>query len=211
MRFVLLIAPAILLAGCASTATQGHTATPSPTATARFTHPPKMTINVNHRYTAALSTSDGTFTITLLPKVAPIAVNNFVFLARHHFYDGDIFHRIVKGFVLQTGDPTGTGFGGPGYTFQSERVTMKYAPGVVAMANTGAPNSNGSQFFVVTGPQGSSLNRTPLYTIFGKLTQGMAVVHKLEDTPVTVNPGTGEQSQPLTNVYLNRVVIHESD
>jgi cyclophilin family peptidyl-prolyl cis-trans isomerase len=166
-----------------------------------------MTINVNHSYTAILSTSDGTITVKLLPKVAPITVNNFVFLARHHFYDGIIFHRIVKGFIIQTGDPTGTGFGGPGYHFKDEPVTMRYVPGTVAMANNGK-NTNGSQFFIVSG-LAAETELQPSYTIFGMVTSGMTVVNALQNTPVQPNPGTGELSTPSHDVYLKKVTIVE--
>lgn len=165
-----------------------------------------MTINVHHRYVADITTSDGAFTIQLLPTVAPLAVNNFVFLARHGYYNNNVFHRIIANFMIQTGDPTGTGFGGPGYEFKDEKVTMKYTPGVVAMANHG-PNTNGSQFFIVTGPQAASL--PPAYTIFGKVVQGMKVIEKIANTPVTQNPA-GELSQPLKPVTMKSVVIHES-
>lgn len=165
-----------------------------------------MTINVHRHYLADITTTDGAFTVELLPKVAPIAVNNFVFLARHHYYDHNIFHRIIAGFMIQTGDPTGTGFGGPGYEFKDERVTMPYAPGVVAMANHG-PNTNGSQFFIVTGPQAASLQ--PAYTIFGKVIHGMKVVQKIANTPVTQSP-SGELSQPLKTVMMKTVVIRET-
>jgi peptidyl-prolyl cis-trans isomerase B (cyclophilin B) len=166
-----------------------------------------MTIDRNARYTAVLATSDGTFTIRLLPKVAPIAVNSFVFLARHHFFDQITFHRIIKGFVIQTGDPTGTGTGGPGYTFNDEPVTMPYTRGTVAMANSGK-NTNGSQFFVVVTPPGKTAPLQPAYTIFGQVASGMGVVQKIADTPVGQSV-TGELSQPLNPVYLKTVTIQE--
>ncbi len=166
-----------------------------------------MMIDPGHHYVASLTTSDGVITLQLLPRVAPIAVNSFVFLARHRYFDGFIFHRIVKGFVIQTGDPTGTGFGGPGYHFKDEKVTMKYTPGTVAMANSG-PNTNGSQFFIVSGPSAAGQLR-PLYTIFGRVESGMGTVHKLENTPVQPNPGNGELSTPAHDVYLKKVTINE--
>jgi cyclophilin family peptidyl-prolyl cis-trans isomerase len=206
LRNVLIILAIVLLAGCGTTASGSGNPT-----SARQTHwskPPPMTINPAHRYVATLATSDGIITVQLLPRVAPIAVNSFVFLARHRYFDGIIFHRIVKGFVIQTGDPTGTGFGGPGYHFKDEKVTLKYTPGTVAMANSGS-NSNGSQFFIVTGPAAASQLK-PLYTIFGRVTAGMNTVHKLENTPVQPNPGNGELSSPAHDVYLKRVTITES-
>jgi cyclophilin family peptidyl-prolyl cis-trans isomerase len=198
--------PIVLLAGCGTTAA-GKT-NPTPTRQTHWSHAPSMTINPAHRYVATLTTSDGVIRVQLLPRVAPIAVNSFVFLARHRYFDGIIFHRIVKGFVVQTGDPTGTGFGGPGYHFKDEKVTMKYTPGTVAMANSG-PNTNGSQFFIVTGPSAAS-QLAPSYTIFGRVVAGMNVVHKLDITPVQPNPGNGELSTPAHDVYLKRVTISES-
>ncbi|MGH2443577.1 MAG: peptidylprolyl isomerase, partial [Chloroflexota bacterium] len=172
-----------------------------------FSHAPAMTINPQHQYSATMVTSDGTFTIGLDPKIAPITVNNFVFLARHKFYDGVVFHRILKNFMVQTGDPTGTGSGGPGYTFKDETVSQPYTRGTVAMANSG-PNTNGSQFFVIVAPKRYPL--PPRYTIFGGVTQGMSVVQKIADTPVAPNPGTGELSDPVNPVTLKKVTIHES-
>ena len=170
-----------------------------------WSHPPKMTINTKDHYTATVQTTDGTFTISLLPRVAPITVNNFVFLAEHHFYDNVIFYRIIKTFMVQTGDPTGTGTGGPGYTFKDERVTMPYSLGTVAMANAG-PNTNGSQFFIVVA-KGVSL--PPAYTIFGKVASGMNVVFKIASTPVGPS-ATGETSKPLKTVKMLHVTIHVS-
>jgi cyclophilin family peptidyl-prolyl cis-trans isomerase len=177
----------------------------------QFKHTPPMTINKNHNYTATVATTDGTFVIRLLPKVAPITVNSFVFLARHRYFDNNLFTRIIADFMIQTGDPTGTGSGTPGYEFNNEKVpkSLKYTPGTVAMANAGL-NTNGSQFFIVTGQQAKSL--PPNYTIFGKVTQGMSVVRKIANTPVTTNPASpqGEISKPLVDVTMKRVTIHES-
>ena len=106
-------------------------------------------------------------------------MNNFVFLARNHFYDGVIYHRVIPGFMVQGGDPEGTGSGGPGYSIPDEFSTdHKFAVGDVAMAKTPAPNSGGSQFFVVIGPQGESL--PPQYTWFGKVVDGIETVEKIE-------------------------------
>jgi peptidylprolyl isomerase len=169
-----------------------------------------MTINPNHHYTATVATTDGTFTIALLPKVAPIAVNSFVFLARHGFYNHVIFHRIIKDFMVQTGDPTGTGFGGPGYKFTSERVTLPYTRGTVALANSG-PNTNGSQFFIVTAKHPTL---APNFTIFGKVTSGMATIDKIANTPVVQNPASNEVSEPAPGLNpepaINSVTIHQS-
>lgn len=191
MRLCALVTVALILAGCGSTVSGSPK--PSSTAHPTWSHAPKMTINVHAHYRATVATTDGSFTITLLPKVAPIAVNSFVFLARHHYFNGIIFHRIIRDFMVQTGDPTGTGFGGPGYTFRDEKVTLPYSRGTVAMANQG-PNTNGSQFFIITARKTAQLQ--PNYTIFGKVTSGMGTVMKIANTPVVQNPGNGEVSQP---------------
>lgn len=198
---------ALLVVGCGTPVSGGSK--PSATPYVKWSHAPKMTITRSRHYTATVSTTDGTFTITLLPKIAPIAVNNFVFLARHHFYDQVIFHRIIKTFMVQTGDPTGTGFGGPGYTFPDEKVTMPYTAGTVAMANQG-PNTNGSQFFIVTSKKPARLQ--PSYTIFGKVTSGMDTVYKIANTPVVQNPASGEVSEPVAGQEprIKTVTIHES-
>lgn len=136
-----------------------------------------MCINTSASYTAVVKTDVGTFDIALNAKEAPKTVNNFVFLARYHYFDGITFHRVIPGFVVQGGDPTGTGAGGPGYTFADELPKAgAYKLGSVAMANSG-PNTNGSQFFIVVGPQGEQLQ--PNYSLFGQVTSGMSVVQKI--------------------------------
>jgi cyclophilin family peptidyl-prolyl cis-trans isomerase len=165
-----------------------------------------MSINAKAQYTATMRTSNGTMVIRLTPRAAPLAVNNFIFLARHHFYDRNIFHRIIKGLYIQSGDPTGTGFGGPGYTFSVEKPTVAYAVGDVAMARTSQPNSNGSQFFIIVGRAGTRL--APNFTIIGRVTSGMNVAEKIGSTPVGVNPGTNELSDPLQDVFITSISIH---
>jgi cyclophilin family peptidyl-prolyl cis-trans isomerase len=163
---------------------------------------PKFTIDVNKTYTATVVTSEGTFVVDLNAKAAPCTVNSFVHLADNHFYDGLIFHRIIKDFVIQGGDPTGTGSGGPGYTFNDELNNgLKYELGSLAMANSGA-NTNGSQWFVVTGPQGESLPNN--YSIFGKVTSGMDVVQKIGAVK------TDSSDKPVTPVTIKKVTIKES-
>jgi len=154
-----------------------------------------------------MATSKGNFTITLLPKVAPLAVNNFVFLARHNYYKHIQFFRVIANYIIQTGDPTNTGFGGPGYTFRDEKITLPYTPGVVAMANSG-PNTNGSQFFIVDGFS-RAVTQLHGYTIFGRVTKGMNVVKKIANSPVVQSP-SGELSQPIAPIWLKTVTIHES-
>ena len=122
-----------------------------------------------------LKTTKGDIVFELLPKEGPKAASNFVYLTKHKFYDGLTFHRIVPDFVVQGGDPQGSGMGGPGYKFEDDPVHLPYKEGIVAMANAG-PNTNGSQFFIM-------LKDTPLppsYTIFGRVIKGMDAVHKME-------------------------------
>jgi cyclophilin family peptidyl-prolyl cis-trans isomerase len=170
----------------------------------QWSSPPVMTIDPAKRYTATLHTSEGDLTIELLPDQAPATVNNFVFLAREGFYGGVPFHRIMKGFMVQTGDPTGTGGGGPGYKFKDEPVRLPYSKGIVAMANAG-PNTNGSQFFIVHGPNGESL--PPNYTIFGRVTAGLDTLDKIADTPVAL--ARGERSKPTREVSIDSVDVSE--
>jgi cyclophilin family peptidyl-prolyl cis-trans isomerase len=155
-----------------------------------------MTIDASKTYTATVVTDVGPFTLQLDPKAAPKAVNSFVFLADQHFFDCIVFHRVIPSFVDQTGDPTGTGMGGPGYQFADElpkTASPQYPLGSVAMANSGA-NTNGSQFFIVAGSQGESL--APSYTLFGKVTSGMSVVS-------TINAAGASSGTPAT---LHRMV-----
>ena len=144
----------------------------------KFAAAPPFCINPADTYTATMKTTAGTIVITLLPKYAPVTVNNFVFLAGYHYFDGIIFHRVIPRFVDQGGDPTGTGSGGPGYTFTDElpKNIGAYDAGSVAMANSGA-NTNGSQFFLVDGIGGSQL--TNAYTMFGQITGGLDVANKI--------------------------------
>jgi cyclophilin family peptidyl-prolyl cis-trans isomerase len=143
-----------------------------------FDHAPIMCIDPAKKYTAAIKTDIGTITADLLPDVAAQTVNNFVFLARNHYYNGIVFHRVIPGFMDQTGDPLGNGTGGPGYTIPDEfSADHKFVDGDVAMAKTAAPNSGGSQFFIVDGPQGQSLPAE--YTYFGHVTKGFSVVTRI--------------------------------
>ncbi len=169
----------------------------------QWSNPPPMTIDHNREYMATIKTNFGDIIVQLFPKDAPLAVNNFVFLARQGFYDGIKFHRVMKGFVIQSGDPTGTGTGGPGYKFADEKVTRDYVAGTLAMANAG-PNTNGSQFFITL----ADLNLLKNYTIFGIVTNGFDVVKKIGDVPVTANP-SGEMSVPTVDVHIDSVTIEE--
>lgn len=192
--------------GTASGTTSGAT---SGTKQKSWSSPPAMQIDTAKTYEAEVTTSKGSFTIQLFAKDAPKTVNNFVFLSKQGFYDGVIFHRIIKTFMIQTGDPLGDGTGGPGYEFADEKTPYKnYDPGIVAMANAG-PNTNGSQFFICTGPDAAaSLNPNPNYTIFGKVTKGMDVVQKIADTPVKQG-AEPTPSVPTEKVTINSVKITE--
>ncbi|MGH2345020.1 MAG: peptidylprolyl isomerase [Chloroflexota bacterium] len=164
--------------------------------------PPSPALKAGKTYTATLETSKGSIDVDLLTELAPSTVNNFIFLAANGYYDNVVFHRIIKGFMIQTGDPTGTGRGGPGYRFADERVTTPYKLGTLAMANAG-PNTNGSQFFIVQGANGTSL--PPSYTIFGQVTRGMDVVDTIASVPV----GGPERSAPLEPVRILSVTVRE--
>ncbi len=167
-----------------------------------------MQIDRDKKYEATVETTKGTFKIELFAKDAPKTVNNFVFLAREGFYDGVTFHRIMQDFMIQTGDPRGDGTGGPGYTFEDELPPIRsYEPGIVAMANAG-PNTNGSQFFICTGPSCQLLDQTPNYTQFGEVTEGMDVVQAIAAVPVTADD-RGELSRPTEEVRIVRVTIQE--
>ena len=169
-----------------------------------------MTIDPTKSYTATMLTSCGQIVIQLDAVHAPIGVNSFVFLAKKGFYDGLTFHRIVKDFVIQGGDPKGDGTGGPGYQFAIEtspKVTFDSA-GLLAYANSG-PDTNGSQFFITLAPT-PQLNpsASQSFTIFGKVTQGLNIVQKIGAIPGTPNPGIpGENSVPTQTVYIESVTI----
>lgn len=156
----------------------------------QFTDCPPFTIDPNKQYLAVLQTEKGDLTLDLFADQAPLAVNNFVFLARQGWYDGVTFHRVLPGFMAQTGDPTGTGYGGPGYAFDNEITALKFdSPGVVGMANAG-PGSNGSQFFITYA---AAPHLDGGFTIFGRLVSGLDVLEKLTprdpSQPVDLPPG----------------------
>jgi len=151
-------------------------------------------------YSAVITTDAGTVTVDLLEEKAPETVNNFVFLARHNYYDGITFHRVIPGFMIQGGDPQGTGSGGPGYEFDDELpASGEYEIGSVAMANAG-PDTNGSQFFIVTGDSGVSL--PPDYSLFGTVTEGMEAVTAIESDG-------SPQGRPQTTHTIESVEIVE--
>jgi cyclophilin family peptidyl-prolyl cis-trans isomerase len=171
----------------------------------QWSKPPAMEIDPAKRYTGTVETNKGSFEVEFYPDDAPKTVNNFVFLARAGYYDNTPVHRIIDGFVIQGGDPTGTGRGGPGYKFEDEPIKRNYELGTLAMANAG-PNTNGSQFFVIVGDSGRQLPKN--YTIFGKVTSGMDVVNTIAKTP-TKSSAHGERSTPAEPITLQKVTISE--
>lgn len=163
----------------------------------------EMSIDPSKRYSAEMVTSMGTLVIELDPKAAPQTVNNFVNLARYHYYDGLTFHRIIPGFMCQGGCPEGSGRGNPGYRFADELPQPgRYEIGSLAMANSG-PNTNGSQFFIVSGASGVGL--PPAYSLFGKVVKGLDVLAEMEKVP------TGPQDRPQTPLVIESVTITEID
>src|SRR6266851_5002653 len=181
--------------------TQCPAADGSSPARRKFDGPPPMCVDPAKQYTATMVTNKGTMTIALDPAAAPKTVNNFVVLARYHYFDGVGFHRIIPGFVLQGGDPDGTGRGGPGYRFEDELPKPgRYELGSLAMANAG-PDTNGSQFFIISGPQGVRL--PPSYALFGKVVAGLNVVADIDS--VGTSGGT-----PKEKVTINSVSITEA-
>ncbi len=223
--FACLAATMMLVTACAGTAsktpassplanqtTQPPAAATAPTGgTMKWNTPPAMTIDTAKDYKATIKTNKGDIVIQLFAKDSPKTANNFIFLARQGFYDGVKFHRVIKGFMIQTGDPQGTGAGGPGYKFVDELPTkFSYDPGIVAMANAG-PNTNGSQFFICSGPQAKNLDSYPNYTQFGRVISGMDVVGKIENVQVGKRyAGDPETSTPTEDVHMISVTIEES-
>ncbi len=155
----------------------------------QYDSPPSMQIDTNRNYVVTIKTDRGDIELELYPQHAPQTVNNFVFLAQEGFYDGVTFHRVIADFMIQGGDPTGSGRGGPGYRFGDEFAgnPLRHDRGVISMANAG-PGTNGSQFFITHGPQPHLDGR---HTVFGKVTRGIDVVDAIEqgDTMVKVTIG----------------------
>jgi peptidylprolyl isomerase len=169
----------------------------------QYSSPPKMSILSDKKYFASVTTDKGVVKLELYNTEDPVTVNNFVFLAKEGFYEGTVFHRIVKDFMIQGGDPKGDGTGGPGYKFNDEKITRDYTKGTIAMANSG-PDTNGSQFFIM-------LKETPLpknYVIFGKVIEGLEIVEKIGQSE-TVDNGYGEKSKPTQLTRIEKVTIEE--
>ncbi len=169
---------------------------------------PDMVIDTARSYTAVVKTNLGNLTFELLPEEAPLAVNSLVFLAREGFYNGVIFHRVMPGFMGQAGDPTGAGTGGPGYSFAIETPQRPYVRGGLAMANKGAPNTNGSQFFIVFSDLTAQGRLPPSFSLFGELTDGEETLAKIEAVPVGPN-GAGEISRPTEEIRISTIEIVE--
>ncbi len=166
-----------------------------------YTTKPEMMIDTTKEYSVTMKTSKGDIVIALDAKNTPLTVNNFIFLAKEKFYDNTIFHRTIKNFMIQGGDPTGTGMGGPGYQFADESFTGEYTRGTLAMANAG-PNTNGSQFFIMH-------KDTPLpknYVIFGHVTAGMDIVDMIAEAPTKSG---GEGSSPVEPVSIQTMIVSE--
>ncbi len=163
---------------------------------------PAMTLDPESDYVADFRTNYGNFRVRLLSTQTPVTVNNFVFLAKQGFYDGLIFHRVIENFMIQGGDPTGTGAGGPGYQFQDEIIPglVFDGPGKLAMANAG-PGTNGSQFFITVAATDWLNGR---HTIFGEVTEGQSVVNNIS----RVN--TNNRDAPLQRVVIERIDINQS-
>ena len=179
-------------------------AQPRRTGPKQYAAPPPMAIDPSRQYAATIATNRGEMSVALYPADAPNTVNNFVFLAREGFYDGVPFHRVIKDFMVQTGDPTGTGAGGPGYRFADEPVGRNYTKGIVAMANAG-PNTNGSQFFIV---HASDAGLPPSYTIFGEVVSGIGTLDAIANTPVRA-ARSGEVSVPTETIIIESIRISE--
>ena len=180
MAGAILVLATLLFASCAATSSEPVT-TNEPM---NYSTPPPMTIDTGKQYTATIETEKGNLVLELYAKDVPVTVNNFVFLAREGFYDNTTFHRVIAGFMAQGGDPTGTGAGGPGYSFADEFTEHTHVTGALSMANSG-PNTNGSQFFITYAPQP---HLDGMHSVFGRLVDGMDVLEAIEqgDTIVRI-------------------------
>lgn len=166
-----------------------------------YAQPPEMTIDSEGSYSADIRTNQGTISVELYAEDAPLTVNNFIFLAQQGFYDGVIFHRVIPDFMIQGGDPTGTGGGGPGYRFRDEIVPSLIfdGPGILAMANAG-PGTNGSQFFITVA---ATPHLTGNHTIFGRVTAGQEVADSISKVP------TSRGNRPREEVAIQSIEIKE--
>lgn len=195
---------ALALAACVAPGTGGASPAPASPATSACptSEPPRL--SATETRTVTIETAQGTITLEIDGGLSPIAAGNFVALAECGYYDGVVFHRLVPGFVIQGGDPEGTGRGGPGYTISDEPVTATYRRGTVAMARTREPNSQGSQFFIVLDDRaGRGLAQTNTYAIFGEVTDGMDVVDAIAAMPNSGRP----DNRALEPVAMDRLTV----
>jgi len=176
---------------------------PPATTPSQYTEPDDLVLDPAVKLRATITTSCGPIVVELDPAMAPATVNSFVFLANEGYFNGTVAHRIIPGFVIQAGDPTATGRGGPGYVIPDEPPPdgFAYSTGVLAMANAG-PNSTGSQFFIMVGNSGLP----PLYSAFGIVVDGFDTLESLVSLPLGLTP-RGELSVPLETVYIEAVVV----
>ena len=207
-RIAILSAALVALTGCASGG--GAASVPaSPAATAAASSCPKSqpaALPAGQKRIVTINTIKGSIAITVEGSLSPIAAGNFVALASCGFYNGVVFHRLVPGFVIQGGDPEGTGRGGPGYEIQDEPVTAQYHRGVVAMARTPAPNSQGSQFFIVLADAAARpLVQANTYAIFGEVTSGMETVDAIAAMPNSGDPNNAA----LQPVAMDSVTVSQ--
>lgn len=198
--FLGIIIVVLLITNKPAKSTTMYTQTPTPITNKG----PKMIIDSKKTYTATVETSEGTIEIKLNADSTPITVNNFVYLAKKDFYNNTIFHRVIKSFMIQGGDPKGDGTGGPGYSFDDEKFDGNYDKGILAMANAG-PNTNGSQFFIMLEKNDLPKN----YVIFGKVISGLDVVEKIGNMPVEISD-SGEMSRLVNPVTVKSVTITEN-
>jgi cyclophilin family peptidyl-prolyl cis-trans isomerase len=204
----IILISALVFSGCIKNKSKTtSTPTPVPSKAAPTKKPmtktlskPTMTIDAEKTYSAVIKTNMGNISVKLFADKSPITVNNFVYLAKEKFYDNVVFHRIIKDFMIQGGDPLGTGTGGPGYSFEDEFNDEKLVKGSLAMANSG-PDTNGSQFFIVTKDSTPWLDGK--HTNFGIVTDGIDIVDKIE----AIETGFGDR--PVKEVIINSVEIIE--
>lgn len=205
----LAILTAVLFAGCTAGVGTSPAVAPSasPSDAAPMSCPTSQpeALGAGQTRTVTIETGKGTITVALKADLSPIAVGNFVALAACGYYDGVVFHRLVPGFVIQGGDPTGTGTGGPGYTIKDEAVTTPYHRGTVAMARTQAPDSVGSQFFIVTDDAAeAALASANTYQIIGEVSAGMDIVDAIAAMP---NSGDATGNMALDPVPMTKVTV----
>ncbi|PIZ45570.1 peptidylprolyl isomerase [candidate division WWE3 bacterium CG_4_10_14_0_2_um_filter_41_14] len=170
----------------------------------QYSSAPAQFLVEGNTYIVTLATSKGDIKIQLFNDEVPVAANNFAFLAKDGFYNGTIFHRVIKDFMIQGGDPLGTGMGGPGYSFVDEPVTRSYNRGVIAYANSGA-NTNGSQFFIMH----QDYPLPPQYVIFGEVIEGLEIVDAIAESPVKINEFGSEVSTPVDEIVISSATLSE--